>query len=92
MEALVATRTFRLKGRVLDKMCKSHGLKNPHQVSMRAGVSYPTIEKWLSEPEGIESIHMPSLAGILIGALGFKPEDVLKMRIGDLFEYVEDQG
>jgi len=90
VDQTVTAGTFRLKGRILDEMSKARGMENRHQVSMRAGVSYPTIAKWFGEPESVESIHLPSLAGILVGALGMTPAEALKVRLGDLLEYVED--
>lgn len=90
MDPTVAVGTFRLKGHILDEMSKARDLENRHQVSMQAGVSYPTIDKWFTEAETVESLHLRSLAGILIGAFRMSPAEALNKRLGDFLEYVEE--
>ena len=92
MEIIVARGTFRLKGATLKQMAKRAGIDNKHQLSMKAGISYPSSVTWMTEPEKLESIHLPSLAGILIDAFGMTPSQALDLRLGDLFEYVPDEG
>lgn len=89
---------FRLKGQSLKETARRLGITNKkgeanrHQVSLRAGVSYPTIDKYFEDYEDVESIHLQSLAGILVDAFETAPEDVLDMRFGDLFDYISTNG
>lgn len=88
--------TFRLRGRVLKEIAKEKGIvdskgnANRHQVSLRAGVSYPTVDKYFENYDEVESIHLRSLAGILVDAFGMTPDEVLNLKLGDLFEFVSE--
>jgi hypothetical protein len=84
--------TFRLKARRLRELADQAGLQNPHRTSLEAGVSYPTIVKYLDLEGSVdETLHLPSLAGILVDACALAPEKVLRMPMGDLFEYVPNE-
>ncbi len=85
--------TFRLKARRLRELTKQAGLDNPHRVSLEAGVSYPTIVKYFDEDNGVdETLHLPSLVGILVDACDTPVERVLRMQLGELFEFVPRNG
>lgn len=88
----VASGTFRLKGRTLDDLAKSNEVKNAHQASMRSGVPYPTVKTYWEKPETLESVHLPSLAGLLIDAGGLSPEEALSKSLGELFDFVPNSG
>ncbi len=89
---------FRLKGLALKETARRLGIidkkgeANRHQVSLRAGVSYPTVDKYFEDYEDVESVHLRSLAGILVDAFETAPEDVLNMRFGDVFDYISTNG
>jgi hypothetical protein len=88
MAKSMASGTFRLKGSALQKMAQGRGVPNRHQVSLEAGVSYPTVDKYLRQPETVGSIHLRSLAGILVDAMKMSPEEALELRLGDIFEFI----
>lgn len=86
----VATGAFRLKSRFFhtDKL-----KVNRHQLSQREGVSYPTLLRYLSQPEDdnneiIENFSGEVLYALLVGGFGMSPEEVEELRIGDIFEVV----
>jgi hypothetical protein len=65
------------------------GLPNPHQLALRSRVSSPTIAKYVNAPETSEVIDAAVLASILIDGLGKSEKEVLNLRLGDLFEFVD---
>ncbi len=93
MEKKVPTGTFRLKGKKLMDLSRERGnAKNPHQVAMRSGVSYPTIHRYIKQPEEVEAVLLRALWGFLVDGIGLSPEDVADMDFGDIFEPLPDSG
>ena len=88
MAKKMTTGEFRLNPDLINERAKGLRLANSHQISLSAGVSHPTIAKWLEEPDEVKYLHLRSLAGILVDALRMTPEEALDLRLGDLFSYV----
>ena len=84
----VPTGVFRLKGAHLMSLAKERGVDNPHRVSMKSGVSYPTIHRYVEKPEEVEAISLKALYGFLIDGVGMSPEEVEGMRFGEIFDAV----
>lgn len=80
--------TFRLKGADLLRRFQKRGLENHHQISLQARVTYPTVKLWLQKDPEVESIHLGTLAGLLVDGLGMAPREALDLRLGDLLEYL----
>lgn len=85
----MASGYLRLKGSFFDE---SKLLKNKHQLSQEERVSYPTVHKYLSDRHNsdISMISGDVLYAILVKGMGLSTKDVEDMRVGDLFEFVED--
>lgn len=81
---LMAGWRLRLKGSRLLEI--GSGAKNPHQLAMRSGVSYPTAQIYVHEADNIVKMDVKILASMLIDGLGLTREQVLDLRLGDLFE------
>lgn len=79
----MASGTFRLKGDVLLKA--GTGAKSMYELAKNARVSYPTIHKYVTNPEDIKFLDLESLAGILIDGLGLNPEE---LAFSDVFEFI----
>ena len=73
-------------GEVLLQMA---GLPNSHQLSLRARISYPTVDKYINAPETTSSISALVMAAILLDGLDLTPDQVLELRLGDVFQLVE---
>lgn len=66
------------------------GLPNAHQISMRALVSYDTVNRYLNAPEKVNEIDAGVLTRILLDGCGIAPERLMEMRIGDIFTLGEE--
>jgi DNA-binding Xre family transcriptional regulator len=75
--------TMQLKGAKLLAMSEA---RNSHQLSLRAGVSHPTVSKYVLEPEKADYIKLSILEAILKRGCGLSPEQIREMRVGDLFD------
>ena len=84
--------TFRLKGAKLLERFHKRGLSSYNRISLQARVTYPTVRLWLQEESTVESLHLASLAGLLVDGLGLTPEQALSLRLGDLLDYVPTDG
>lgn len=62
------------------------GLGNPHQLALRSNVSYPTVNKYVNNTESVDAIDAEVLCSILLNGVGLSKEQILEMKIGDLFE------
>lgn len=89
MEALtqMVSGTFRLKGReLLEKYDKTM-----YRVHKDGDVSYSTIHRWLTKPDEVERIEGRLLFGFLMG-LGLTLEEVNALPLGDVFEFIPENG
>ncbi|MCB8988048.1 MAG: hypothetical protein H6661_09915 [Ardenticatenaceae bacterium] len=78
---------FRLKG---QELLTKHGT-NLHRASQSGAFSYPTLHRYLNEPENVKAMSTRVLYGFLIEGLGIAPEELHEMRFGDIFEAVTDE-
>ncbi len=91
MEKKMPTGTFRLKGsNLMDLSVEKGNAVNPHQVAMRSGVSYPTIHRYIKQPQEVEAVLLRALWGFLVDGIGLSPEDVAGMDFGEIFEPMPD--
>lgn len=91
MDAIMVNGAFRLKGQALLALGKLRGIENAHQIHLRSGVSWPTIYRYIENPDQVQSINLDSLAGFLIDGLGLSPDEVVGLKFGDVFEYVPSE-
>ena len=68
----------------------NNGVKNAHQATLKSGVCYPVVQRYFKKSEDIESVHLRSLAGLLISACGMTPDQVLNLPLGYLFDFIPD--
>lgn len=88
MAFVMATGTFRLKGRQLyAKGFLERRIRNIQELANRSGMTYPTAHRWVESPHELTSLNLENLAGFLIDGLGFSPDEVSEMRFGDVFEF-----
>lgn len=88
MEQIMASGTFRLKGRQLFEIGKKRGVDNVHQLSKGTDASYPTIRRYIENPENVEAIKLESLASLLVDGLKISPDELANMKFGDVFEFI----
>ena len=91
METLIVTRwRLRLKGPQLMKM--GRGASNPHELSLRSGLSYPTVVKYTSPEDAVKAYDGSVLPSILIEGQGMDPDEFMNLRLGDLFTLERSNG
>ncbi len=90
MTDYMATGVFRLKGRQLLEMGQRRGVPNVHQLSKRTDVSYPTVRRYIEEPEKVEAVSLKALTAFLVDGCGMSPAEISDLKFGDIFEYHED--
>jgi hypothetical protein len=80
------TGTFRLKGPALLKLAG----KNPHQIHLAGGVSYPAAIRYTSPEQSAElkQIDLGVLYGILVDAAGLTGKALSDLRLTDVLEPV----
>jgi hypothetical protein len=89
MDAIMATGTFRLKGRQLyAQSFAERRVRNVQEIATRSGMAYPTAHRWIEKPHELSSISLENLAGFLVDGLGLTPDEVEGLRFGDVFEFV----
>jgi hypothetical protein len=74
-----------LKGKKLQEMS---GVENAHQFSLRAKMSYPTVEKYINRPEKIVQFDATVMAQVLTEGLGLTVDQAKELRLGDIFDFV----
>ena len=74
------------KGALLDRS----GSGNPHQLALKARVSSPTVLKYVNTPENVQVVDMAVLAALVTEGFGLTKRQALDLKLGDLFELVED--
>jgi hypothetical protein len=79
---------FVLKGHAI---LERSGELNAHRLSLRAQISYPTIDRYINRSEALTSVDLALLAQLLTSGLGLTPQEVLAMPLSDLFDYVEEE-
>lgn len=90
----VTSGAFRLKSRYFHK----DKLRiNRHQLSQKEGVSYPTLLRYLGQPEDEEADPIVNFSGevlyaLLVEGFGMSPIEVENLRVGDIFEVVPKNG
>lgn len=85
----MGTGTFRLKGSSLLARAKKNGVENRHQLGLEAKVSHQTIYA-IFDGEPMMQIDLRVLAKILILGVGYTPEELMNVKFGDIFEYVDE--
>lgn len=80
--------TFRLKGSSLLEKAKSNGVENMHQLHLQAGVTYQTVHRYIND-DGLEKLNLSVLASVLINGVGYTPDELMNLKFGEIFDYVE---
>jgi hypothetical protein len=65
------------------------GAENAHKLALRSRRSYPAIRGYIDDAENRERIDLDVLTSILVDGLGFTYEELLDLRIRDIFRLVE---
>jgi hypothetical protein len=87
-ESLMSSGTFRLKGSSLLEKAKSNGVENMHQLHLQAGVTYQTVHRYIND-DGLEKLNLSVLASVLINGVGYTPDELMNLKFGEIFDYVE---
>jgi len=75
-----------------DKVMKmGEGAENPHQLSMRAGVSYTTVARYVERSETIQTLDLKVFPTLVVRGLKVSPQQLLDMKIGDLFSFEDGE-
>ncbi len=75
-----------------DKLLEmGEGARNPHQLSLQAGVSYTTVARYVERSESVQSLDLKVLPTLVIRGLKVSPQQLLEMKIGDLFSFEDGE-
>lgn len=79
---------LRLKGDLLSKSKKD---TNRHQVSLDARISATTAYNILSKnSKNVSRLDLDNFIAIMIDGLGYTPEEILEMPIGEVFAIYDE--
>jgi hypothetical protein len=76
-----------LKGR---EILERSGEPNAHRLSLRARISYPTVDRYINRPETIQALDLTVLGTVITDGLGLTREEALALPLSALFDIVED--
>jgi hypothetical protein len=71
------------------KLLEMSGEPNAHQLSLKARVTYPTVDKYVNKPGQTIAYDTISLTQILIDGLDLTEDQILNLKIGDIFEIID---
>jgi len=83
------TGTFRLKGSSLLARAKENDVENRHQLAMKSNISHQSIYS-IFDGEPMKQIDLRVLSRLLILGVGYTPEELMNVKFGDIFEYVDE--
>lgn len=87
----MASGSFRLKSRFFDE---SKLVMSKHQLAQEQRLSYPTVHKYIYREDlgeyEIRNFSGDVLFAILRRGMGLSVEQMLDLRLGDVFEVVEE--
>ncbi len=63
--------------------------ENDHKVSLKTGMTYVTMRRYLNNPESAKDVSLKALGGLLVYGLGLSKEEAADLRFGDIFEFVD---
>lgn len=86
------TFTFSFRGKELFDLARARQMAdNPHQVSTRAEISYPTVRNYMAGSENTsDKISLSTLYAYLVKGLGFTAVDLDQFTFLDIFALTED--
>lgn len=62
---------------------------NDKRISLKAGISYATMRRYLTGKFSLYEVNLKALGGLLIYGLGLSKEQAADLRLGDLFEIID---
>lgn len=75
---------FRLRG---EGLLKEAGDIPLHRACRRAGVSYPTIHRYING-EDVNGVSLPILYNFLTLGLGLSPSQLAEKKLGEIFDLI----
>jgi len=66
------------------------GEPNAHRLSLKARISYPTVDRYINRPEKLSAFGSEVLASILTDGTGLSIAQILSMPLGEVFDIVDD--
>lgn len=72
-----------------DSIAALSGVKNPHQLAVKAQVSAPTMSRWMTDPKNIQNIHLGTLLNLLMNGLGMSAQEVEALPLGKVLKVLE---
>ena len=77
-----------LKGASLLEMSPA---KNLHQLALASRISHPTVTRYVKEPERVVLLDLRTFPTLLSDGCGMTAGQIADLRLGDLFEIVEEK-
>jgi hypothetical protein len=76
-----------LKGQAI---LERSGEPNAHRLSLRAQVSYPTVDRYINKSDVLTAIDLNILGTLITTGMGLTPEEALAMPLSSLFDMKVD--
>lgn len=77
-----------LRGSELLRMSPA---KNVHQLALASRLSHPTVTRYVKEPESVALLDLHAFPTLLADGLGMTVEQIANLRLGDLFEVIDEK-
>lgn len=74
----------------VEHLIDQSGVRNPHQLAIKSGVSAPSIANWNQKPNELQILYLRTFLNVLTKGLGLSRQEILALRVGDLFDIIED--
>ncbi len=87
-----ASKKQRNKRRLLflgKRVLEMSSSKNIHSLALESSVSVQTGYKYIRDSEGVKAIDLETIASFLIKGCGMTEEEVLNMKFGEVFSFVD---
>lgn len=78
---------LRLRGQVLLRI--GRGAENAHQLALRSRKSYPAVARYINDD--VRVLDLVVLPHILLDGQELAVEQMMNLKLSDLFEYVPDR-
>jgi hypothetical protein len=88
MSPLPQPMRLRIKGQELLARSKT---SNPHQLALSVQMAAPTVHRYVVQSDRVLALDLQVFPSLVMRALNMSQEQFLDMKIGDLFEFVEEQ-
>jgi hypothetical protein len=79
---------LRIRGwEIYSQGIRSQAFRNLTGMAEKAGITRSTASVWANSPESVGQLDLDAFTRLLTDALGLEPDEVLDLRLGDVFQF-----